>query len=75
MYCLMLMICLFHCLADFLQSIEETRFHRRQRESKNLGNIGKAIVAIDSESDYFGLFLWNFGKKLNDSLVVRFIVF
>ena len=71
----MLMICLFHRLADFFQSVEETGFHRRQRESKNLGHIGKAVVAIDSESDYFSLLFWDFGKKLNYSLVVRFIGF
>lgn len=69
------MICLFHSLTDFLQSIEEAGFHRRQRESQNLGHIGKTVVAIDSESDYFGLLLWNFGKKLNYSLIVRFVVF
>ena len=55
----MLMFCLFHYLADFLQSIKEARFHRWQWEGKNLGHIGKTVVTIDSESDYLGLFFWN----------------
>ena len=70
-----LMFCLFHCPTDFLQSIEETGFYCRKRESKNLCNIGKAIVAIDSESDYFCLFFWNFSEKLGNSLIVRLVVF
>ena len=69
------MFCLFHCLANFLQSIKETGFHRWQRERKNFGHIGKAVVAIDSETNDLGLFFWDFHKKLGNALVVRFIAF
>ena len=71
----MLIFCLFHCPTDFLQSIKESGFHRWQRERKNLGHIGKAIVAIDSETNDLGLFFWDFRKKLGNSLIVRFIAF
>ena len=70
-----LMFCLFHCPTDFLQSIEETGFYRRQGESKNLGNIGKAVVTIDSESDYFCLFFRDFREQLGNSLIVCLVVF
>ena len=62
-----------HTFSKLIQPIKEAGFYRRERLRKNLGDFGKAIVAVDAETDNLGLSVRNLGQQADDTLVIGLV--
>lgn len=52
--------------SDFLNSVLEAGFDGRDWQFQNGGNVRKTVVAMDSEADDLGLFVWDGGQQCGD---------